>query len=133
MSIVLRIIFVAALFAAMAAAPGYAAAQEPARAQAATEKELKGLDPSKVCMVQNRTSAAMKMIPVEVDGRRYYGCCQGCVGRLKFDRSVRFAKDPSTGKEVDKSEAFIVQKEDGGVQYFESEETAKRFLSRKSL
>lgn len=84
-------------------------------------------------MVQNR-HGVMKMIPVEIDGKMYYGCCAGCVGKLKYNSAVRFSKDPVTGKEVDKAKAFIIGNRDGTVTYFESKETASQFSApRKSL
>ncbi len=84
-------------------------------------------------MVQNR-HGIMKMIPVEIDGKMYYGCCAGCVGKLKFSPKVRYAVDPLTGKEVDKSKAFIIGNKDGTVIYFESRETAEKyFATAKSL
>jgi YHS domain-containing protein len=107
-------------------------------AQVGMEKEtpaqsLQSLKHSDVCMVQNR-HGIMKMIPVEVDRKMYYGCCAGCVGKLKYNSAVRFSKDPVTGKTVDKASAFIIGNKDGTVIYFESRETAERFFaSRKSL
>lgn len=99
----------------------------------AATKALQGVKHSDVCMVQNR-HGIMKMIPVEVDGKMYYGCCAGCVGKLKYNSVVRFSKDPVTGKEVDKASAFIIGNRDGTVTYFESKETAEQFsASKKSL
>jgi hypothetical protein len=59
---------------------------------------------------------------VPVEGKTYYGCCRGCADRLRADRSTRFARDPNTGKEVDKATAFIATDPHGGEQvlYFES-------------
>lgn len=94
---------------------------------------LQSVKHSDVCMVQNR-HGIMKMIPVEINGKMYYGCCAGCVGKLKFNPAVRLALDPVTGKQVDKSAAFIVGNRDGTVIYFESRETAEKFFdSKKSL
>jgi YHS domain-containing protein len=102
-------------------------------AKDAGEKALQPLKHSDVCMVQNRYGT-MKMIPVEVDKKMYYGCCAGCVAKLKSNPAVRFAKDPVTGRDIDKSKAFIVGNTDGTVTYFESSETAERFFAqRKSL
>lgn len=115
----------------------FAVASPAFSAQAAPVKEapqaLQSLKHSDVCMVQNR-HGIMKMIPVEINGKMYYGCCAGCVGKLKFNPAVRFAKDPVTGKEVDKASAFIVGNRDGTVTYFESRESAEQFsASKKSL
>lgn len=115
----------------MAGAPVMAAqAAGPEKAQKQSVEPVKHSD---VCMVQNR-HGIMKMIPVEVDGKTYYGCCGGCVGKLKYRADVRSATDPFTGRQVDKASAFIVGNPDGTVIYFESKETAERFFaSRRSL
>ncbi|CAG1064770.1 hypothetical protein BAC1_00336 [uncultured bacterium] len=111
--------------------PAYSAQEGPAK-QAQAES-LQSVKHSDVCMVQNR-HGIMKMIPVEVDGKMYYGCCAGCVGKLKFNPAVRYANDPVSGKQVDKASAFIIGNRDGTVIYFESKETAEKFFaSRKSL
>lgn len=113
------------------AAPAFATQAAPVKE--APAHSLQSLKHSDVCMVQNR-HGIMKMIPVEIDGKMYYGCCAGCVGKLKFSPAVRFSKDPVTGKEVDKAKAFIIGNRDGTVTYFESKETAEKFsASRKSL
>jgi len=128
----IRIILAAFLFCFLTAlgAPMSVSHASPGNARARTIEPVKH---SGVCMVQNR-HGVMKMIPVEIDGRMYYGCCAGCVGKLKFNQAVRFAKDPVTGKEVDKSKAFIVGNADSTVIYFESKETAEIFFAaRKSL
>lgn len=87
--------------------------------------EVKHVETSQVCMV-NDTFMNKPQIPVSVEGKTYYGCCEGCVGRLKGDRSVRFSKDLVTGREVDKAAAYIAMQPDGTVLYFESMETAKK-------
>ena len=72
-------------------------------------------------------------MPVPVEGKTYYGCCAGCVKTLQSDCSVRVAKDPVTGHEVDKATAFILAdpKMKGKALYFESQETAREYLSKK--
>lgn len=84
------------------------------------------VEPSRVCMVQDRVSF-MGNIPVEIEGKTYYGCCPNCVGRLLSAGALRYAIDPSTGSQVDKAEAFIISREDGTVMYFESEKTARGY------
>lgn len=112
-------------------APAFATQAAPVKEASALS--LQSLKHSDVCMVQNR-HGIMKMIPVEIDGKMYYGCCAGCVGKLKYNSAVRFSKDPVTGKEIDKASAFIIGNRDGTVTYFESKETAEQFsASRKSL
>ncbi|MDT8415417.1 MAG: hypothetical protein RQ735_08555 [Flavobacteriaceae bacterium] len=74
-----------------------------------------------VCMVNNAFMGKAQ-IPVPVNGKTYYGCCDMCVHRLNKEANSRMATDPFSGKTVDKSEAYIVlTKADGEVTYFESE------------
>jgi len=76
---------------------------------------------SYVCFINNRYMGN-EQIPVEVNGKTYYGCCQGCVGNLKNNRKVRYATDPYSNNEVDKATAYIVVKSGSSeVWYFESE------------
>lgn len=90
--------------------------------------EIKAQKHKDVCMVTNNVGL-MKMIPVKVEGKTYYGCCQGCVGKLKNNRSYRYATDPVTGNEIDKAKAFIVADKAKKALYFESKETAERFFA----
>lgn len=87
---------------------------------------LERVESKRVCMV-NDTVFPRDQIPVDVDGKTYFGCCEMCKGRLAKDASVRSATDPVTGKSVDKATAIIGAGPDGKVQYFESEETFSRF------
>ncbi|MBI5888529.1 MAG: TRASH domain-containing protein [Deltaproteobacteria bacterium] len=79
-----------------------------------------------VCMV-NDTVMGKIQIPVKVNGKTYYGCCEGCVGKLKKIRSFRFSKDPVTGREVDKAKAYISKAPDGRALYFESMKTVEEY------
>ena len=79
-----------------------------------------------VCMVNN-TRFSVVQIPVEVEGKTYYGCCPMCEERLKKDAAMRKAVDPVSGAEVDKADAVIGVKRDGSVYYFETEETYEAF------
>lgn len=82
----------------------------------------KSLDPSLVCMV-NDAYMGKPQIPVPVNGKTYYGCCQGCVDKLNNEEAARTAIDPYSGKKVDKAEAYIVlTNQNGTVSYFESED-----------
>jgi YHS domain-containing protein len=96
-------------------------------AEAAQGLKLKKIDdPSYVCMVNNEVMGKPQ-IPVKVGNQTYYGCCKMCVGTLTNDRKARFAKDPVSGREVDKAKAFIGAKPNGEVLYFESEKTFQSF------
>jgi YHS domain-containing protein len=83
-------------------------------------------DPSQVCMV-NDQFMGKPQIPVEVEGRTYYGCCAMCKDKLNQQPEARTAHDPVTGEAVDKAKAVIVQDAQGKVKYFASEATLARF------
>lgn len=83
-------------------------------------------DASQVCMV-NDQFMGKPQIPVQVEGRTYFGCCAMCKEKLEKQPAARTAQDPVTGEPVDKSKAVIVKDGDGKVLYFASEETLRRF------
>lgn len=95
-------------------------------ATAEGQPEIKKVDTAQVCMINN-TVMGKPQIPVEVEGKTYYGCCQGCVAKLKQSKSARMAVDPVSKREVDKAKAFITAAPDGTALYFESEETASLY------
>lgn len=80
------------------------------------------VETKKVCMVNNALFQK-DQIPVQVDGKTYYGCCEMCKERLAKDAAARTGIDPVTGKSVDKATAVIGALEDDSVLYFESEAT----------
>jgi len=83
-----------------------------------------------VCMVNNAYMGSPQ-IQVPVDGKTYYGCCEMCVGKLNNDENARMAKDPLSGKMIDKSQAYIVlSSKDGAVAYFESEDSYKKYKNK---
>ncbi len=86
-------------------------------------------DHSKVCMVTN-SFMGVPQIPVSAGGKTYYGCCQGCVGKVANDPSVRYAIDPVSGARVDKATAVIAKDGSGKLFYFASEKTFKRFAAQ---
>ena len=82
---------------------------------------------NQVCMVNN-AYMGKDQFEVPYDGKTYYGCCNMCVERIPNDETARKAKDPFTGKEIDKANAYIVLKDQqGNVDYFENEENYKKF------
>jgi YHS domain-containing protein len=87
------------------------------------------LKSSLVCFVNNKFMG-IDQIPVEVEGKTYYGCCPDCVKKIKNMREVRYALDPLTGKEVDKALAYIVLSPNGNndILYFESEQSYKKYF-----
>ncbi len=87
------------------------------------------VESKKVCFVNNQFMSS-DQIPVIVDNKTYYGCCEGCVTKLQQNLgNVRFSIDPLTGEKVDKATAYIVLKQGGGidVQYFASEKNYLAF------
>lgn len=92
--------------------------------------QLSKVETSYVCMVNNEVMAKPQ-IPVKVENKTYYGCCEMCAGTLKKDRKARFAIDPVSGKEVDKAKAVIGAKPNGQVLYFESDATFQKFINSK--
>jgi len=91
--------------------------------------EVAKIESKKVCYVNNKYMG-IDQIPVEFENKTYYGCCEGCVVKLKTMRETRYAKDPFIGNEVDKAMAFIVLSPTGNndVLYFESLQTYKDFI-----
>lgn len=94
-----------------------------------TSTQVEGkVESSYVCYVNNKYMGK-EQIPVEVDNKTYYGCCQGCVGKLKNDIKFRVSIDPYSGKEVDKATAYIVIKKSGSsdVLYFENKANYEKY------
>lgn len=119
-----------ALTLALAFGASARSGEEPAKEEARREAPAAGLqvvETREVCMVNDRFFAR-EQIPVEVDGKTYYGCCEGCKKRLAEDEAIRQANDPVTGHPVDKATAVITARPDGSVLYFSSEETLARYL-----
>lgn len=87
------------------------------------------LDHKLICMVNN-TYMGTDQIPVIVENKTYYGCCDNCVKAINTDETVRMAIDPFSKIEVDKAMAVITlnPEKKGSVLYFESEQNAKEFL-----
>lgn len=87
---------------------------------------LTPIKPEYVCMVNN-AAFDKPQIPVEVDGKTYYGCCPMCKERLTKDASARTATDPVSGQKVDKAVAVIGKTNEGSVYYFENEANMKQY------
>jgi YHS domain-containing protein len=88
--------------------------------------KLTKVETKKVCMI-NEHAMGKDQVPVEVDGKTYYGCCDMCKKALAENADKRAAIDPVTGKKVDKALAVIAAQEDGRVFYFESDETLAKY------
>ena len=96
----------------------------------ALAEPLKRVPAKRVCMV-NDTVFDKDQIPVAVEGKTYFGCCQMCKGRLAQDAAIRQATDPVSGKSVDKAKAVLGATPDGKVLYFESDKTFAAYQKRK--
>jgi YHS domain-containing protein len=90
------------------------------------EHSLVQVESKYVCMVNNQRFDK-ELIPVKVNDRTYYGCCEMCKDKLQNNAKSRVAKDPVSGKEVDKSIAVIGAAPDGKVFYFESVENLRQY------
>lgn len=97
----------------------------PAPAGAAVTR----VEPSLVCMVNNQYMGKAQ-IPVEVEGKTYFGCCDMCKTRLAKDPESRASVDPVSGARVDKAAAVIGREASGAVVYFENEANLQRYASR---
>ena len=96
---------------------------------ASSQNGLTEVKPEKVCMINNQLFEK-DQIPVQVEGKTYYGCCQMCEKRLKNDPSSRMAVDPVSGKQVDKASSVIAAAPDGSIFYFESKESMSKFSAQ---
>lgn len=99
---------------------------QPPTIQTPPSSGLQKVETNKVCMVTDRFMR-VPQIPVNVEGRTYYGCCEGCRARLTNDPSVRSATDPVTKHAVDKASAIIGADGSGAVLYFESEDSLQKY------
>ena len=88
--------------------------------------KVERVESKNVCMINDR-NMAHEQIPVEVDGKTYYGCCPMCKERLEKDEASRFAIDPVSGNKVDKAKAVIGVLPGAAVLYFENEENLKKY------
>jgi YHS domain-containing protein len=77
-------------------------------------------DASYTCMVNNMFMGKPQ-IPVQVEGKTYYGCCEMCKDRLANNPAARTAVDPVSKRPVDKSLAVIARADSGELVYFENE------------
>ena len=90
---------------------------------------LKQVESKYVCMMNNSLFDRVQ-IPVEVEGKTYYGCCAGCKNKLQTDPSIRVAVDPVSGNQVDKATAVIGVNDSGKAFYFENIENMNNFKDK---
>ncbi len=99
---------------------------QPAQPEALPNGLSRVTDTSQVCMANDQFMGRAQ-IPIEVQGRTYYGCCPMCKDRLANQPELRTATDPVTNEPVDKATAVIAQNAAGKVLYFTSEDTLLRY------
>lgn len=104
-------------------------AQDGSNQQSSTS--LTEVDPKYVCMVNDQLFVK-EQIPVEFEGKTYYGCCEMCKERIKSNPSSRESADPVSGMKVDKAESVIGAAPDGSVYYFENEDNLQKFNASAS-
>ena len=86
------------------------------------------VSPDEVCMV-NDPYIGKKQLEVKFNDKTYYGWCEMCKEPIPKDASVRFATDPFSQKQVDKSTAmFAVTGDNGEVSYFENKANYNSYL-----
>jgi YHS domain-containing protein len=88
-------------------------------------------DHKKICMVTNK-AFEKDQIPIEVEGRTYYGCCEMCKTALANNPEKRTAIDPISNHKVDKSMAVIGVDANGKVLYFENDQNLAAYNSKTS-
>jgi YHS domain-containing protein len=106
----------------------FAASVGIVRAEAA-EPGLRKVEVKKVCMVNNQFMGK-DQIPVEVQGKTYYGCCEMCKERLAKDEASRYSTDPVSGTRVDKAKAVIGVLPDGTALYFENDANFNKYAAK---
>jgi len=94
--------------------------------RAAATQNLERVDAKYVCFV-NKHKFDKEQIPVKVEGRTYYGCCDMCKAKLTEDANSRFDTDPVSGKRVDKATAVIGADADGKVYFFQNENNLRSY------
>lgn len=91
---------------------------------------LEKVETQYVCMVNNQLFPN-EQIPVEVEGKTYYGCCEMCKEQLQNRRDLRYDLDPVSGKRVDKATAVIGVNKEGKAYYFENRDNLIYFNNRE--
>lgn len=96
-----------------------------------TTPTLSEVESKYVCMINDQIYDK-EQIPVEVEGKTYYGCCKMCEATLKNDPNSRESIDPVSNRKVDKAESVIGATQNGGVYYFENKTNLLNFNENPS-
>jgi YHS domain-containing protein len=94
--------------------------------ESAKTGSLERVDAKYVCFV-TKHRFDKEQLPVAVEGKTYYGCCDMCKAKLKDDAAQRCDVDPVSGQKVDKTTAVIGADSQGKVYFFENEENLKKY------
>ena len=97
--------------------------------QAAPNGRVTKVDPKRICMVTNKVFDK-DQIPVKVNSKTYYGCCDMCKSMLENDPRNRIAVDPVSGMKVDKSQAVIGVAANGSVVYFQNDNDLEAYNAK---
>lgn len=89
---------------------------------------------NQVCMVNDAFKPA-EQIPVTVNGKTYYGCCQGCVDALKTNELARTTTDLISGESIDKATSVAILKPGSKEQvlYFANEANAIKYVKGEAF
>lgn len=123
-SLSLRIFFIS--FLVLTFIMSFSAFTQADNSNQQTSSSLTEVDSKYVCMVTNQLFVK-EQIPIEVEGKTYYGCCEMCKAKIKNNPQSREATDPVSGNKVDKAQSVIGASADGSIYYFESEENLEKF------
>ena len=114
-------------FVTMAAGTLPILAQEPAKTES-----LVRVDAKYVCFV-TKHRFDKEQLPVAVEGKTYYGCCDMCKTKLKEDAAQRCDIDPVSGVKVDKASAVIGADSQGKVYFFENAANLKKYKAALAM
>ncbi|CAM2069701.1 M56 family metallopeptidase [Sulfidibacter corallicola] len=92
-------------------------------------------DPRHVCMFADEVIENGPRVSrvLEIDGHRYYLATKECLESIARHSEIRFARDPMSGREVDKANAVLaVYAGSSRVAYFENEENLAEYNRRKA-
>ncbi len=128
LSVNTKVIFISTLLALLILSSTQASAEGSEKKNSVNQDDsaLVRVDSKYICMI-NDQHFNKEQIPVIVDGKTYYGCCEMCKTKLKMDSKSRVALDPVSKKEIDKALAVIGVTSDGRVYYFENEKNLRKY------
>ncbi|MBK24588.1 MAG: hypothetical protein CME70_11390 [Halobacteriovorax sp.] len=104
-------------------------------AKSSVDNFIQVTEMNKVCMVNDfyNPMADFSKFMVQVEKKKYYGCCAMCKDKLQKSIKHRVAKDPYTYEKITKSDAFIVadKADNGKTFYFKNKENFVKWVKFK--